>query len=249
MKLVEVKPNVFFVDAPGPASNVLYLKTVEGVVLIDTTTSAAEIEAALDLGGISTEDVCMLINTHADGDHIGGNSLFTCPRYAHQITFERMKAAKRPENEMPTTTFSEPKMGFSAGQFTVELIHTGGHKPEQTIVWIPSHSVLLASDLLFQGRYPFMMSSIIPDWIAALKSLKEYQADIVLPGHGTVCSYQEVDDLLDYLETSFALAGKHYQNGDSLEETMRDPAFPRPAGWDREMLADKNIEIFYEQAQ
>ena len=127
-------------------------------------------------------------------------------------------------------------MGFSVGQFSVELIHTGGHKPEQTIVWIPSHSVLLASDLLFQGRYPFMMSSIVPDWIAALKSLKEYEAEVVLPGHGTVCTYKEVDELLDYMESSFALAQEH-------------PAFPRPAGWDREMLADKNIEIFFDQAK
>ena len=249
MELVEVKPNVFFVDAPGPASNVMYLKTVEGVVLIDTTTSVKEIRSVLDLGGVSPDDVCMLINTHADGDHIGGNSLFTCPRYSHQITLDRMAAAKRPENELPTTTFSEPKMGFSVGQFSVELIHTGGHKPEQTIVWIPSHSVLLASDLLFQGRYPFMMSSIVPDWIAALKSLKEYEAEVVLPGHGTVCTYKEVDELLDYMESSFALAQEHVKKGDSFEETLGDPAFPRPAGWDREMLADKNIEIFFDQAK
>jgi cyclase len=249
MKLVEVKPNVFFVDAPGPASNVLYLKTVEGVVLVDTTTSSDDIRSALDLGGVLVEDVCMLINTHADGDHIGGNSLFTSPRYAHQITLDRMVEAKRPENELPTITFSEKKMGFSVGQFSIELIHTGGHKPEQTIVWIPSHRVILASDLLFQGRYPFMMSSIVPDWIAALKSLKEYDAEVVLPGHGTVCSYKEVDELLDYMETSFALAEEHVKKGDSLEETLRDPDFPRPTGWDREMLADKNIEIFYEQAK
>ncbi len=55
---------------------------------------------------------------------------------------------------MPTLTFDQPKMTLTAGEFEIELIYTGGHKPDQTILWLPEQKVLLASDLLFQGSYP-----------------------------------------------------------------------------------------------
>ncbi len=98
MKITEVKPNVFFGDSPEASSNVMFLKTSEGVVWIDTTTTVENMQNVLDLAGFMPEDVCMLINTHADGDHIGGNSLFPCPKYAHQKTYQRMKEAGRPES-------------------------------------------------------------------------------------------------------------------------------------------------------
>ena len=52
----------------------MFLKTAEGVVWIDTANSKAEVQAALDLAEVKLDEVSMLITTHADGDHIGGNS-------------------------------------------------------------------------------------------------------------------------------------------------------------------------------
>jgi len=248
MDIKEVKPNVFFVDAPGAASNVMFIKSRDGIVWVDTTSSVDELQAALDLAGIRPDEVSMLITTHADGDHIGGNSLLTCPKYAHLTTFERMKAAGRAEDEMPTITFSEERMTLTAGEFTLELIHTAGHKPDQTILWLPGPRVLLASDLLFQGCYPYMLGGKVVDWIAALKALKEFEAEVILPGHGTVSHYDEVDLAIEYFETGLAVAGEHVRRGSLLEETLKDPAFPRHDDWERETRIETNIEVFYTQA-
>jgi cyclase len=249
MDIKEVKPNVFFVDAPGAASNVMFLKIGEGVVWIDTTSSVGELQAVLDLAGITPDEVSMLITTHADGDHVGGNSLFTCPKYAHMTTFERMKAAERTEDELPTLTFSEDRMTLTAGEFPIELVHTAGHKPDQTILWLPGPRVLLASDLLFQGCYPYMKGGQVEDWIAALKSLEEFEAEVILPGHGTVSNYADIDMAIEYFETGLAVAREHVRRGDSLEETLKDPAFPRHDDWERETRIETNIEVFYTQSK
>jgi cyclase len=248
MKVTEVKPNVFFVDAPGPASNVMFLKTSEGVVLIDTTTTVENMENVLDLAGLGVENISLLINTHADGDHIGGNSLFDCPKYAHQKTYQRMEKAGRPKSEMPTKTFEDHKMSLTAGDIEIELIFTGGHKPEQTIVWLPKEKVLMASDLLFQGRYPFMQNCDVRAWIAALKSFRDYDAEVILSGHGTVCGYEEIDELLDYMETCLAVAVSLKEEGASEADVLKSPDFPRPEGWDRENLAEQNFKEFFSQA-
>lgn len=248
MDIKEVKPNVFFVDAPGAASNVMFIKSRDGVVWVDTGSSVDELQAALDLAGMKHDQVSMLITTHADGDHIGGNSLLTCPKYAHITTLERMKAAGRADNELPTMTFTEKQMTLTAGEFTIELIHTAGHKPDQTILWLPEQSVLLASDLLFQGCYPYMLGGQVEDWVAALKSLKDYEAEVILPGHGTVSHYDEVDLAIEYFETGLAVARAHVRRGDSLDETRKDPAFPRHDDWERETRIETNIEVFYKQA-
>ncbi len=248
MTIREVSPNVIFFDAPGPASNVFYLRTTEGVVLIDTTTSVPEIEMILHVSGLTTPDVTMLINTHADGDHVGGNSLFECPKYAHLTTYDRMKVFDRTEDELPTKTFSEPHTTLTVGEFALDLYHKGGHKPDQTIIWLPEQKVLIASDLLFIGCHPYMKGCLVEDWIAALKSLREFDAEVILPGHGPRCGWEEVDGLIEYFETGFAIARMHVEQGHTLEETMQDPGFLRPEGWEREERIETNIEVFFEQA-
>ncbi|MFN2144489.1 MAG: MBL fold metallo-hydrolase [Anaerolineales bacterium] len=248
MDIKEVKPNVFFGDAPESSTNVMFLKTSEGIVLIDTTTTVENMQNVMSLAGFVPEDVYILINTHADGDHIGGNSLFACPKYAHQKTYDRMKEAERTEAEMPTKTFDAPKFTLTAGEFTIELIYTGGHKPDQTILWLPEQKVLLASDLLFQGCYPWMQNCDARDWIAGLKSLHEFNAEVILPGHGTVSGYADVDQLVDYMETCLAIASAHKAKGSSLDDLLKDPAVPRPQGWLREQLHEKALGVFFEQA-
>lgn len=247
MEILEVKPNIFVNDAPGPASNVAYFRTNEGVVLMDTTTSEVEMQAVLDLAELSPEEVVLVINTHADGDHVGGNSLFICPILAHQLTYNRMAEAERSTNVMPTETFSGETKSLSIGGLQIELIHKGGHKPDQTILWLPDHKVLFPSDLVFEGRYPFMIGSDVPTWIKALQSLSEFEADVIFPGHGTLCGKKEIEQLLNYMKTAWKLVAEQAQLGHPIEEIMQDPKLPRPAGWTREQLFEPNIKTIYEQ--
>ena len=247
MKILEIKPGIFLADAPGAASNVAYFKTSEGVVLMDTTPSTENMQAILDLAGLSPKDIVLLINTHADMDHIGGNSLFNCPILAHQITYDRMAAANRLPNEMPTETFSTNKKQVTIGGLEIELIFKGGHKPDLTMLWLPQHKTLFPSDLIFEACYPYMLGSDVPTWIEGLRSLADFKAEVIFPGHGTLCRQEAIDALADYMETSWKMVASHLDQGDSLEVTLQDPQLPRPAGWARDARFEINIESIYEQ--
>lgn len=247
MKIIETKSGIFLVDAPGAASNVAYFKTSEGVVLMDTTSSTAEMQTVLDETGLAPEDIVLLINTHADMDHIGGNSLFNCPILAHQITSERMAAANRPENEMPTETFNSPQKQLTIGGLEIELIFKAGHKPDLTMLWLPQSKTLLASDLIFEDCYPYMLGSDVPTWIEGLRSLADFKAEVIFPGHGTLCGQETIDALVDYMETSWTLVAAQIEQGNPLEEILLDPRLPRPAGWAREARFEINIESIYQQ--
>lgn len=247
MKLIETKPGIFLVDAPGPASNVAFFKTAAGVVLMDTTSSPEEMQAVLDLAGLSPEDIILVINTHADMDHVGGNSLFNCPILAHQLTYDRMAAAGRAASEMPRETFTGTEKRLSIGGLEIELILKGGHKPDLTMLWLPVQKVLIPSDLIFENCYPYMLGSHVPTWIEALQSLPAFEAQVIFPGHGTICTQEAIDALVDYMNTSWQLVSAHTAQGKSLEEILQDPELPRPHGWARETRFETNIQTIFEQ--
>ena len=55
MNILEVKPGVFFQDAPGVASNIFFIKTDEGVVWIDTGMAVEDVQAVLDAARIDLD--------------------------------------------------------------------------------------------------------------------------------------------------------------------------------------------------
>lgn len=249
MNILEINHGIFLADAPGAASNVVYFKTSAGVVLMDTTSSTEEMQAVLDLANLSPQDIVLVINTHADGDHVGGNSLFNCPILAHQLTYDRMTAANRSPKEMPTETFSTHNKLVSVGGLEIELIFKAGHKPDLTMLWLHQQKILLASDLIFEDCYPYMLGSDVPTWVEALRSLADFKAEVIFPGHGTLCGQQTIDALVDYMEASWKLVAAHFERGDPLEDILQDPQLPRPAGWARETRFETNIESIYEQVR
>jgi cyclase len=247
MEIKEVRPNVFFVDAPGAGVNVYFLRTSKGIVLIDTTSSVEEMRAVMDLAGFRPADVHLLITTHADGDHVGGNSLFTGTSLAHQSVLARMGAFDRALNELPNETFDDPIKTITVGEFEIELIYTGGHKPDQTILWLPKQKVLIPSDLLFQGSYPFMVGCQLERWIEALESLHEYPAEVILPGHGTLSTWEDIDRLAQYFRDGINAARELKAMGLTMEDAGQDPAFPRVDGWEREGRIEANNGVFLQQ--
>lgn len=147
---------------------------------------------------------------------------------------------------LPTETFEE-RHDLDMGGVKLEIIHFDAHMPDLSVVWLPGEGILFASDLIFQGRYPYIFDSDIQAWIAALNKLPEFRARVIVPGHGLLCGEAEMAALRDYLETTWNLTAGHIAKGHSADEAAADPAYPRYAEKQYERLHQANIRYIYEQ--
>jgi cyclase len=148
--------------------------------------------------------------------------------------------------KLPDQVFDDCYKG-ELGGVKYEVIHMGGHTPDSSIVWLPEKRVLYASDLIFQGRYPYIFDADIPAWINALNQLLEFDAEAIIPGHGVRCGEAEINVLKNYLERSWQLVMEHIQSGHSVDEIADDLAFPVFPGEKYERLHKANIRAMYQK--
>ena len=263
---------------PTEGVNTGFIHTPKGMILIDTTSSPAEIMAIFKAVQASPEEVRLVINTHSHSDHTWGNQVFTCPILAHRACLELMQSAlknewsqedlqaylsdlkkadpKKAEDlsrmvkdlniTLPSEVFDE-RFEAELGGVNYEVIHLGGHTPDLCVVWLPESRVLFASDLIFQGRYPYIFDADIPLWITRLNQLMEFQASAIIPGHGVMCGEEEIITLRDYLQETWDLTAEHIRQGHGQDEAAADPASPRFPGEKYERLHQVNIRYMYQQ--
>ena len=112
---------------------------------------------------------------------------------------------------------------------------------------LPESKVLFTGDLIFEGRYPFMQESHIPTWMEALKWMPSLGAEVIVPGHGTVCDDEAVAKQLAYMEATWERVAEHIAKGHGLKKTQNAPGFPRNEDWIREQLFKQNIGVMYKQ--
>ncbi|HEX9090391.1 MAG TPA: MBL fold metallo-hydrolase, partial [Anaerolineales bacterium] len=147
---------------------------------------------------------------------------------------------------LPTQVFDQ-RFDGELGGVKYQVIHRGGHTPDLAVVWLPENRVLFASDLIFQGRYPYIFDADIPAWIRQLDRLLEFEAEVIIPGHGERCGEAEIKALRQYLQDTWDLTAEHIRLGHSPEETAVDPAFPRYPGEKYERLHQANIHYMYKE--
>jgi len=156
------------------------------------------------------------------------------------------RTVKSLQIKLPDQVFDDRFEGELDG-LRYEIIHMGGHTPDSSLLWLPEKRVLFASDLIFQGRYPYIFDADIPVWIAGLSRLLEFEAKVIIPGHGVRCGEAEIIRLREYLQHTWELTDKHIRSGHSVEETTADPAYPFFAAEKYERLHQANIRYMYKK--
>jgi cyclase len=92
MEIVEVSPGVIAFVRPDEGANVGLIRTADGVIIVDTTSSPPDMQELLDAAGVLASEARLVINTHSHSDHTWGNQLFGCPILSHRLCRERMVA-------------------------------------------------------------------------------------------------------------------------------------------------------------
>lgn len=146
------------------------------VVVIDTMINPATGEALLDLASAHLDGrrSLLVVNTHADYDHVWGNQVFadrgvpiigrriSVPIFtrAGSISFLEKMQEEEPiifEHVKPTPpdVLFDETLTIDGGDLTLELFATPGHTDDHSSIYIPEIRTLLAGDA---AEFPFPMA-------------------------------------------------------------------------------------------
>jgi cyclase len=133
----------------------------------------------------------------------------------------------------PTVTLTQ-QLNLYVGKHSFQIIHMPGHTPYQVAVYIPQEKVVFTSDNVFGKVQAWLQQAVPYDWLESLRRLKQLDAEILVPGHGEVCSRAYVDEMSGFIQGWIDAVKAAVARGASLEEaqnaiTMID-RYPMEAG-------------------
>jgi glyoxylase-like metal-dependent hydrolase (beta-lactamase superfamily II) len=189
----------------------------ERALLVDTGFGTGDLKA--EVGSLTALPV-VLVNTHADGDHIGCNRQFD-EAYMHPAEFEYYSQSENAaENGRPLPLWDGGIIDIGGRAF--EAIHIPGHTYGSIALLDRANKILVAGDSVSQGPV-FMFGPVrsLSAYVASMDRLlaRRNEFDTVYPAHGpTPVSPQSAEKLRD--------AGVKLMRGE-LEGTT--PPFELPA--------------------
>jgi len=96
----------------------------------------------------------------------------------------------------------------------VELLYVGpAHTTNDVVAWLPEQQILFAGDLVFNGGTPFVVMGSVSGSLAALDRLKALGPNVVVPGHGSTCGVNNLDDQIAYLRFIQEIARPGFEAG------------------------------------
>jgi cyclase len=166
LEMDKLSDRLFQILGGGGANGGFYVGD-NGVLVIDTKMSKESVEKTIEeIKKITDKPILYLVNTHSDGDHIGGNQFFSksVTIIAHENCrqeFFHPRGNGQPSDwtdnpelvpYVPSLTFCQ-KLTIYLGEKTVELWYFGiGHTTGDTVVYFPVEKIAFLGDQIFMGR-------------------------------------------------------------------------------------------------
>ncbi len=223
-------------------SNGAFVVTPDGVVVIDALGAPALARELLDeIRRVTSAPVRYVVVTHYHADHVYGLQEFKAVgatviahrgalEYLHsdaallRLQSSRDELAPWVDDQtqlLPADLWIDGPTSLRVGGVEFQLHPVGpAHTPEDLVVWVPQHRVLLAGDTVFRGRVPFVGQADSAGWLGALDKLLSFDATVIVPGHGPASQSARADLELtrDYLAYLRLTMGEAARNLDPFEE-------------------------------
>jgi glyoxylase-like metal-dependent hydrolase (beta-lactamase superfamily II) len=191
-------------------ANAAFVVTPEGVLVFDALgTPALAEQLRKAIAAITTQPIRRVIVSHFHADHFYGLQSLKgegVEIWAHaagraaigsEFTGSRLEQRRRDlapyVNEQTRLVGADrwlefkdgEQIAFAFGGMKMRLIDvSGAHSPEDIMLFIEDDGVLLAGDLYFSGRLPFVGQADSKAWLAALDRIEPLAPKMVIPGHG-----------------------------------------------------------------
>lgn len=253
----EVSPGIYAyiqLDGSWGLNNTGFITGEDAVSVVDTCFTEARTRAFLQaIGSVTDLPIRTLVNTHHHGDHTHGNYLLPGAsivghELCRQTVIDTGLHTLHPlfpgvlwgnlELAPPFITFQE-RLDLFVDDLRMELHYMGpAHTTNDVVVWLPERRLLYTGDLVFHGGTPFVAMGSIAGSLVALDRLREFDAQTIVPGHGTVCGPEVMDDIEAYLRFVQDTAKAAFDSGLTPLQAAQQTDLGRFAHWhDTERIA------------
>jgi glyoxylase-like metal-dependent hydrolase (beta-lactamase superfamily II) len=191
-----------------------------------------------------TEKQLLVINSHADWDHVWGTRYlvehYTPTIIAHEHCRARLLSAEeehllreyqekfsvfRPAVLVPPTVTFRNTLTIHGGDLTLELFPAPGHQPDLIGLWIPEIKLLLAFDALEYPLPGIGSPELVPAMFRSIERFQELQ-----PAH-VLCSHRDNSSSPTLIAQNLSYLREIEQRSQALlarqqitEEQLADPA-------------------------
>jgi cyclase len=264
----KVRDGIYVYAAKAQDSNVSIIQTREGVVMIDTGQTPADSHAVAGIvKKLSSQPVRFVIHTEPHDDHTVGDFVFSPPAavIAHSGAAESMRKAaagtlernqkfaveypgerdaiKGYRQVLPNIEYQQ-KMTLRLGERSFELMYVKNvHSEADTAIWLPRERVLWAAAAVGVKRYPNIRPFLtIPDILAAIKSMRALDPEVVIAGHGAPGTTRIFDEMERYYALLLERVGRMAREGKTLEQIKAELKMPEFDDWAGKERFPNNVD-------
>ena len=246
-KIEKVKDNLYIIAGSGAADqtafsggNTAVFITDQGVTLVDTKLPGYGPMLLERIKTVTNKPVTRIINTHAHGDHTGGNAFFGPT--VESIVQENAKKnlAGQPEYAganakfLPTRTYKD-KLTVGAGKDQIDVYYFGrGHTDGDSFIVFPALRTMHVGDIFAWKALPYVDASAGGSVVEQPKTLAKAVAtvknvDTIINGHSpTTMKWQDLVEWGEFNRFFLNYTQQSLKAGKSAEEAMK--AFKVPDG-------------------
>jgi len=203
----------------------------EYVVMVDDVmepTVPALVAKAEEIAG---RPIDFVINTHAHGDHVGGN-VYVSDKGAIVVSHDKLRERMESNEQLnsgpgalPVITFSDSMTFHVNGEEAIAIHIPNAHTDGDAIIHFRDANVIAAGDLSFRGLFPFIdldSGGSVAGYMAGMQRLIEMADDETkfLTGHGPVGTRAGLEQDLAMLRDAEARVKVLIDKGMSEEEIL-----------------------------
>ena len=239
-KIEKVKENLYIVTGSGAADqtafsggNTAVFITDAGVTLVDTKLPGYGPTLLERIKTVTNKPVTRIINTHAHGDHTGGNAFFGPT--VESIVQENAKTnlAKAPEYAganatfLPTRTYKD-KLTVGSGKDQIDIYYFGrGHTDGDSFIVFPALRTMHVGDIFAWKALPYVDASAGGSVVEQPKTLAKAVAtvkrvDTIINGHIPVSTWNDLKEYANFTKEFVAYAEASMKAGKTVDQAAAE---------------------------